>query len=314
MTATDRPDPTAPAPLSEPTSTPRRRGPVIGRVVALVLIAGGLTAAAACTPGADNVAAPAPTTTSATTAAPTPTEPPPYAGPLQAVTVPMPAGAVAAASERKGDADGSLSLAQAASEYDAADQASVTAALKDAEYQRGVFLAWRTGGTLVYVQVYQFRYDREAASWTVSQQRGIEGIATSTRVLRRDQGRPVVRHQGLQRTRRGTRLLQQGPVRRDDRHLRDRHRGPRGHQEARRRAVRAAPLVRRGSAGSPGLPAPTRSWRLPAPMTAGKRQDLRGAAGGRSRRPGSTRVATKWVISSPVTDVGSTAIAPVTGV
>ena len=43
-----------------------------------------------------------------------------------------------------------------------------------------MFLAWTDHGTLVYIQIYQFRYDREAANWTVQQQRVIQDVATST--------------------------------------------------------------------------------------------------------------------------------------
>jgi hypothetical protein len=94
--------------------------------------------------------------------------------------VPKSAGATNADSERSGDPDGSLSAPQVVSEYQPADQPAVLEALTDAEFQRGVFAAWRDRGTLVYIQIYQFRHDREAADWAAGAQRADQAVASST--------------------------------------------------------------------------------------------------------------------------------------
>ena len=150
----------------------------------VLLIAGGVTTAVLMN-NSTSTAAP-PTTVAPTTAAPAPTqtEPPEYAGKLQDLVVPKPASAVLTPSERKGDPDGSMNAQQVASEYsDSGDSNAVLRDLGTLEFRRGVFLAWRDNGTLVYIQIYQFRYEREAVNWMVSVQHSLGGIATSRAVF-----------------------------------------------------------------------------------------------------------------------------------
>jgi len=161
----------------------RWTGLIVGGIVALAV---GVSLAA-CSSG---TASTAPTTAPATitfTAAATPvaTDPPAFSGPLQSLVIPKPPGAVYAPDKRKGDKDGVLTKQDVASEYPGDAATQVSNILTQDEFQRGVFLAWTDTGTLVYVQIYQFRYDREAASWNATMQSSAQaqGDATSTAVF-----------------------------------------------------------------------------------------------------------------------------------
>jgi hypothetical protein len=182
-------EPSAP-PRSAPPSVPQRRtGLLIGVIVGLIvflLVGAGVTAGLTLSRSSRTSAAP-PTTapTTATTAAQTPaaTEPPAFSGPLQSLVVPKPSSAVYAPDKRKGDKDGVVTKQDVASEYTGSDVDTVNRLLTQDEFQRGVFLAWTDHGTLVYIQIYQFRYDREAASWNVTVQSPAQSAATSTAVF-----------------------------------------------------------------------------------------------------------------------------------
>jgi hypothetical protein len=172
-----------------PPVPPRRRGGLLfgliaGAVVLLVLVGAGVTAVLALKKSPITVAAP-PTTAPAASAAATPvvTEPAAFAGPLQSLVIPKPSGAVYTPEKRKGDKDGVLTLADVASEYSGSDVNTVKNILTQDEFQRGVFLAWTDHGTLVYIQIYQFRFDREAANWNVAVQGPVQDAATSTAVF-----------------------------------------------------------------------------------------------------------------------------------
>ena len=98
--------------------------------------------------------------------------------------------------------------------------------------------------------------DREAANWTVEQQRVDPGLATRRRGLRRDLGRTLVRHEDSGRARRRPRILHQGSVRVDDRHVQGRSGGRGRHQEDGRRPVQAAAVAEPAStvdAARPGI-------------------------------------------------------------
>jgi hypothetical protein len=159
-------------------ATPPKRGTgtIIGGIVGLVvLIAAGVTG---CSSGGSNQTAAPATTQPPTTAAP-PTTAPAYSGSLQDLVVPKPASATLTPNERKGAADGSLTAKDVASEY-AGSEAAVSGILTQTDFQRGVFIAWRDNGTLVYIQIYQFKADAGAASWQATQERSIKDVATST--------------------------------------------------------------------------------------------------------------------------------------
>jgi hypothetical protein len=73
----------------------------------------------------------------------------------------------------EGAADGTMSLTEAAAPY--ADSAQVAKELGDLEYQQGAVTAWQdTKLRDVYVTLYQFRYAREAAQFSVEVQRGLQ--------------------------------------------------------------------------------------------------------------------------------------------
>jgi hypothetical protein len=188
------PSPVAPspvAPLPVALVPPRRRsGPMVaviaGAVVLLVLVlvgAGitvGLTLSRSSGPASS-----APTTAPATAATqiPAETEPPAFSGPLQSLVIPKPYGAVYAPEKRMGDKDGVVTKQDVASEFTTTEVAAVVALLTDDEFQRGVFLAWTDKGTLVFVQIFQFRYDREAVSWITDVERVAENFAAATAVF-----------------------------------------------------------------------------------------------------------------------------------
>jgi hypothetical protein len=170
---------------------PRRGGLLVAGIVVavllVVLVGAGITAVLTLKKQT-TTAATAPTaaaTTAPPTAAPTPTatEPAPFTGPLQSLVLPKPSGAVYSPQMRKGDKDGVLTKQDVMSEYTGSDVDTVNTILTQDEFQRGVFLAWTDHGTLVYIQIYQFRYEREAANWNVQVQRPIQDIATSTAVF-----------------------------------------------------------------------------------------------------------------------------------
>jgi hypothetical protein len=174
----------APAPYAVAAPPPRRRtGLVIGvgvAVAAVLAVAGGTTAVLLTSTVKPTSAPPTRTPTAAAPTTPAQTDPPAYAGKLQDLVVPKSASAVYAPAERKGAADGSMTIQDVASEFSGGD---VLNTLTTLEFQRGLFLAWRDNGTLVYIQIYQFRYEREAGQWEVAVQRGIQDGATSTAVF-----------------------------------------------------------------------------------------------------------------------------------
>jgi hypothetical protein len=180
-----------PPPLPPVTASPRRRGGLVfalvaGAVALLVLVGAGITAVLALNKAPVTAAPPTtPAATAAATAAPTPaaTEPPPFSGPLQSLVLPKPSGAVYTPDKRKGDKDGVMTKQDVMSEYSGSDANIVDKILTQNEFQRGVFLAWTDHGTLVYIQIYQFRFDREAAQWNVAVQGPVQNAATSTAVF-----------------------------------------------------------------------------------------------------------------------------------
>jgi hypothetical protein len=125
------------------------------------------------------VAAPPTTTPAEPTAAVTPTETE-YTGTLQALAVQMPAGAVREPLTMAAE-DGSLVLDDVLDQYADSSRASVRDLLTSLEFQRGLFLAWTDEqGFLVYLQIYQFHYERQAASWWAAEARSLNDIAEST--------------------------------------------------------------------------------------------------------------------------------------
>ena len=197
MTEPDRPmsaDPNMGPPYAGPPAPARRRrtGLIVAGIVAAVAVAltvgAGVTVLVLRTRSPTNVAAAAPTTEVQTsdvlspsaTPSPTVTAKPPYTGRLQDLAIPKPAGAVYTPKQRRGDADGSLSLQQLAGEYDGSStQADIAKRLTDLKYQRGIFLAWReSNGTLVYLQIFQFGTDAGAAEWTTYSQGSFGGPET----------------------------------------------------------------------------------------------------------------------------------------
>jgi hypothetical protein len=166
-------------------AAPRRRTPIIiaGCVVVVLLVAGGIASALLLNDKGSPTAAttPAPTATAAS-AAPTPS-PTRYAGELQDLAIPMPAGATRQ-TLRMGRDDGSLDLDAVLLEYEEADEPAMRKQLTELEFQRGLFLAWNDAqGFLVYLQIWQFRYEREAAAWSVAEARGLSASAESTASL-----------------------------------------------------------------------------------------------------------------------------------
>jgi hypothetical protein len=151
----------------------RRCGTITGAMVGLVAV----LMAAGCG-GTGSATAPL-TSTPVTTAAPTPTKAPAYSGSLQDLVIPKPTSGTLTPNERKGAADGSVTAQDVASEF--GDSASVVAGLlAQTGFQRGVFLAWRDNGTLVYIQIFQFSSNAGAAGWQATQERSIKDVATST--------------------------------------------------------------------------------------------------------------------------------------
>jgi hypothetical protein len=175
---------TPPAPAPPPRRSGLLFGLIAGAIALVVLVGAGITAVLAVNKAPITPAA-APTTAPAASAAATPvvTDPPPFAGPLQSLVIPKPSGAVYTPEKRKGDKDGVLTLQDVASEYSGSNVNTVKTILTQDEFQRGVFLAWMDQGTLVYIQIYQFRFDREAASWNVAVQGPVQDAATSTAVF-----------------------------------------------------------------------------------------------------------------------------------
>jgi hypothetical protein len=182
MSQPDQPKflPTGP-PVAAPARIRRRRtGFIIAGIIAVVfVVAAGVGVVLVLNRARLTVSTPTPTptatSTTSATAAPTSTQSSDYTGALQALVAPKPAGATDA--DHSGAADGTLTKQQVVSEYNgtsADNQAAVLHALTELEFQRGLFVAWRDRqGTLVYVQLYQFRFDREAASWSTQMQRGM---------------------------------------------------------------------------------------------------------------------------------------------
>jgi hypothetical protein len=112
-----------------------------------------------------------------TSAAPTPSK---YAAPLQDLAVPMPDGA-ARESLRMGADDGSMELEDVVAEYPDSSKAQVRKILTDLEFERGLFLAWTDAqGYLVYLQINQFHFERQAASWSVTEQRSMASVTETT--------------------------------------------------------------------------------------------------------------------------------------
>jgi hypothetical protein len=126
------------------------------------------------------------------TVAASPTTPPPqateavtpteveYTGTLQALAIPMPAGAVREPLAMGAD-DGGLVLDDVLEQYPDGGRASVRDLLTSLEFQRGLFLAWTDDqGFLVYLQIYQFHFERQAAAWWAAEARSLTDVAQST--------------------------------------------------------------------------------------------------------------------------------------
>jgi len=68
---------------------------------------------------------------------------------------------------RLGAADGSLALEDIVQQYGGAAPDTMRRTLVNLEFERGIFLAWTDAqGALVYLQLYQFHFEREAGYWT----------------------------------------------------------------------------------------------------------------------------------------------------
>jgi hypothetical protein len=143
----------------------------------VVLVASGVVAAVLLNPDKVATSSPAVTSQPPVTVAATATK---YTGTLQALAIPMPAGA-ARESLRMGAKDGTLDLNGVLEEYEGNAKESVRNQLTSLEFERGLFLAWTDAkGFLVYVQIYQFHYEHQAAAWSAAQSRGLADIAEST--------------------------------------------------------------------------------------------------------------------------------------
>jgi hypothetical protein len=192
VTEPDRPvaalpgPPATPPPAPVPSPPRRGRAALIaaGAVGLVVLVAAGVAAVLLLNPGPANVAALSPTTDPPTTAPsptprPTPTD---YTGPLSALALPKPAGAVYAPDQRIGAADGSLSKQQLTELWNTANgKAFALQRLTELSYQRGYIVAWLDGASLVYVRLTQFRTSQAAEGWTDLEQGGFSGpIMVST--------------------------------------------------------------------------------------------------------------------------------------
>jgi hypothetical protein len=80
--------------------------------------------------------------------------------------------------------DGSLDLDAVLLEYERTDEPAMRKQLTDLEFERGLFLAWNDAqGFLVYPQIWQFRYEREAAAGSVAEARAVSDGAQSTASL-----------------------------------------------------------------------------------------------------------------------------------
>jgi hypothetical protein len=113
------------------------------------------------------------------TTAPAPT-PSKYTAPLQDLAIPMPAGATRE-SLRMGADDGSMQLEDVVAEYPDSSKAQVRKILTDLEFERGLFLAWTDAqGYLVYLQINQFHFERQAATWSVTDRRSMDSVTETT--------------------------------------------------------------------------------------------------------------------------------------
>jgi hypothetical protein len=103
-----------------------------------------------------------------------------YTAPLQDLALPMPADAHRE-TPRLGAADGSLALEDIVQEYGGTAKDTMRRTLVNLEFERGIFLAWTDAqGALVYLQLYQFHFEREAAAWSVGEQRSFDDITETT--------------------------------------------------------------------------------------------------------------------------------------
>jgi hypothetical protein len=148
-------------------------------LLVLVLVAGGAIAVLLGSDQGDPVSAPPITAPASTTPAVTPSESE-YNGTLQALAIPMPVGAVRE-ELAMGAADGGLDLDDVLQQYPDGGRAGVRSLLTSNEFRRGLFLAWTDDqGFLVYLQIYQFHYERQAAAWWAAEARGLTDVAEST--------------------------------------------------------------------------------------------------------------------------------------
>jgi hypothetical protein len=193
LTQFDRP-PAGPVESTVPAAPNRRRLPIIIGCVVVLLVAGGITSALLLQHNGSPAAASL--TDTATSAAPPPTSAAPtatkYVGKLQDLAIIMPAGSTRQ-KLRMGGTDGSLDLDAVLLEYDAADRPAMRTRLSDLEFERGLFLAWNdTQGFLVYLQIWQFHYERQSAEWFVADAGGISTNAESTASLENIEGGKVI--------------------------------------------------------------------------------------------------------------------------
>ena len=180
------PDSGAGAPGQAPARR-RRTGLMVGvAIVVVVLVASGVAAEKLLRPGVIATSLPAATSAPAGTSQPPPTvvaTATRYAGTLQALAISMPAGATREPL-RMGAKDGTLDLGGVLDEYDGDARESARDLLTSLEFERGLFLAWTDGkGVLVYVQIYQFHYEHQAAAWSAAEARGLNDVAESTAVF-----------------------------------------------------------------------------------------------------------------------------------
>jgi len=168
-----------------PPVTPKRRtGLWIGLaagLVALLLVCGGIGSVFVLRATRVQHATPVATTgpTRQPTGTPAGTD---LTGPLTSLLLAVPAGA--AALHNFGNPDGTMSSRQAAAAYDDVDK--VAADFDSFGYQRGAVIAWDDKHRTVYIELYQFASDTQAAGWLAwyrtSKDDVLPGVASS-RVL-----------------------------------------------------------------------------------------------------------------------------------
>ena len=170
----------SPVPAPVPSPVPRRRtGLIVGIVVGVLVVAAGAVGVGVLLSriGSQLIGLPLPTASHQASAVPTPSK---YTAPLQDLALPMPADATRV-TPPVGAADGTLELEDVVQQHGAGQRDVLRQALTKIEFERGVFLAWKDGqGVLVYLQIYQFHFDRQAAAWSSVATRSLADVAESS--------------------------------------------------------------------------------------------------------------------------------------